>query len=206
MNRNLLQLDYVPAHVLNMVVPLKWNTRTGNLRKKTLAICVHHTGNMGWNAWTYWNAMQKKHYVAKASYHFIIDFNGDIWMVIPPDEEAYGSGAYMYTQVGKDVFFSAAWKYTVDIEVCVSEPHYTMNDRQLEVLAELCADLCIHYNLDPYTDLYRHHDIALDKPECPWHLLKNHNTWERVISMSNRFYRLKTRGGFPLLDLEYRVA
>lgn len=201
-----LPLDYKPATVLNKVVPLKWNTRIGILRLQTLGICVHHTGNMGWNAWVYWNAMQKKYYTDKASYHFIIDLNGEIWMVIYPDEQVYGSGAFVYTKIGKDVFFSAAYKYTVDIEVCVASPNYYMTSRQLEVLAELCADLCIHYKLDPYTQIYRHHDIAKDKPECPWHLLQNNYEWDKVLSMAARFYRLKTKDKYPYLDIKYRAA
>lgn len=213
-----MKLNYKRPEVKKMYVPVSETVRPGIKRDLTLGITKHHTGVIDVPAIDFYYSLNNKikrdsqllrkysedaytkHSVYKSSYHMVVDFDGTIYIFIPLDEIAYASGSANYSKIGKEIFKSKAWKKTVDVENCVSEPDYHINHRQQEVNADIDSDLCIQYNLNPRHDLYKHFDIALDKPYCPAYYIKGLN-WERHISMANKMYEMKMEGSLKRLDL-----
>lgn len=216
-----LPLNYKQPEVKQMFIPISETTRPGIKREITKGIVDHHTALIDVPAIDFYYSLKNKanrdnklikkygsrayteHGVYKSSFHIALDFDGTIFVYIPLDEIAYAAGSTNYSRIGKEIFESQAWKFSIDTEICVSEPDYHINNRQQEVLADLNADLCIYFSKKPNHDLYKHFDIALDKPYCPAYYIKGLN-WERHISMSKRMYDLKMSGKLPILTDLYK--
>lgn len=195
-----MKYDYTQPNIKKMYIPVKRNTRPGYNREETKGIVVHHTGLEDVPAINFYHSIMRDSYKAYASYHIVIDFDGTIFIFIPVDERAYASGSYNYSKIGKEIFNSDASAYTVDIECCCASPDYHINNRQQEVVAEVTADLCMHYELHTNKDIYKHFDIAKDKPYCPAYFIRGLN-WERLLSMSRTMYERKAIGSLKRLDL-----
>lgn len=100
-----------------------------------------------------------------ASAHFIVGLDGEAIQCIPCEEMAYHVGAKSYTPEA----LSRLGKYpndcTIGIELCHPSDDGRFSEETLQTAAELCALLCIQFNLDPLQDIWTHHGIT--GKNCP---------------------------------------
>lgn len=116
---------------------------------KPSKIAVHYVGNAGSSA-----KGNRNYFASCSNYvssHYIIGLNGEILRLIPENEISYCT--------------NQANSYTISIECCHPDGTGKFNDKTLEALIELCADICKRYGFNPLTDIIRHYDVT--KKACP---------------------------------------
>lgn len=135
-------------NITNDYLPIGKYHRPGTKIKPT-KIAVHYVGNAGSSA------KGNRNYFANCSNyvssHYIIGLNGEILRLIPENEISYCT--------------NQANSYTISIECCHPDRTGKFNDKTLEALIELCADICKRYGFNPLTDIVRHYDVT--KKACP---------------------------------------
>ena len=135
-------------NITNDYLPIGKYHRPGTKIKPT-KIAVHYVGNAGSSA------KGNRNYFANCSNyvssHYIIGLNGEILRLIPQNEISYCTN-----QANSD---------TISIECCHPDRTGKFNDKTLEALIELCADICKRYGFNPLTDIVRHYDVT--KKACP---------------------------------------
>ena len=135
-------------NITNDYLPIGKYHRPGTKIKPT-KIAVHYVGNAGSSA------KGNRNYFANCSNyvssHYIIGLNGEILRLIPENEISYCT--------------NQANSYTISIECCHPDRTGKFNDKTLEALIELCADICNRYGFNPLTDIVRHYDVT--KKACP---------------------------------------
>lgn len=154
------------------------------------AVIIHNIGMAGQTAKQvrdYWaglasqDAMDAKPDVS-ASAHFIVDLDGSVLVAVPETEKAYHIGSSLpdpesgkiYTDLARQIFGEYAEdpdtnspnRVALGIEMCQLDDQGTISDVVLNSAAELCADLCKAYDLDPLTRILTHHMVVGWKP-CP---------------------------------------
>ncbi|MBR6401583.1 MAG: N-acetylmuramoyl-L-alanine amidase [Firmicutes bacterium] len=121
--------------------------------KKVKKIAVHYVGNAGSTAKgnrDYFESLKNGRGVY-ASSHYIIGLEGEIIQCIPENEVSYDT--------------NEANSYSISIENCHPLADGKFDQKTLESLKELCADICIRYGLDPTKDIIRHYDVSGKR--CP---------------------------------------
>ncbi|KAI4453065.1 atp-binding cassette sub-family b [Holotrichia oblita] len=155
----------------NLLTPSKYGrpqTKTGKITK----IAVHYVGNAGSSALANRNYFESLKVGVKnssgdfiyASSHYIIGLQGEIIQCVPEDEIAYCT--------------NQANSYSISIENCHPAPDGKFNDKTNASLIELCADICIRYELDPINDMIRHFDVNGKK--CPLYHVNNPEEWDKL--------------------------
>lgn len=159
--------------IKNLLTPNKYSRPQRKLENVT-KIAVHYVGNPGSSAEgnrNYFESLKVgKSYTTKngqkaylyASSHYIIGLKGEIMQCIPEEEWAYCT--------------NAANKYSISIECCHPASDGKFTNETYNSLVELCADLCIRYELNPLTDLIRHYEIT--KKICPKWFVDNPKEWD----------------------------
>ncbi len=129
-------------------LPINQYSRPGTKINPT-KIAVHYVGNAGSSA------KGNRNYFASgkvyASSHYIVGLDGEILRLIPEEEISYCT--------------NQANSYTISIECCHPDNTGKFNDKTLNALTELCADICKRRGFNPLTDIIRHYDVT--KKACP---------------------------------------
>jgi len=149
--------------------------RPGTKRARTTAIACHYIGNPGTTAQAnrnYFESLRTEgprleaqgKSATKASCHFIIGLQGEIFQLIPEDEISWCT--------------NLANSYTISIEACHPDSSGKFNVATYDSYVKLCADLCVRWDLDPLAGgLIRHYDVT-GKP-CPKYFVDNAAAWEQ---------------------------
>jgi N-acetylmuramoyl-L-alanine amidase len=147
-------------------------SRPGKILSDVKAVVIHWVANAGSTA------NQNRNYFEslktqtpgnpKARYacaHFIVGLEGEAIQCIPCEEMAYHVGAQSYTAEALDRLGNYPNNCTLGIELCHPKDDGIFNTKTLITAAELCALLCIQFDLDPVQDVWTHHGIT--GKNCP---------------------------------------
>lgn len=85
------------------------------------------------------------------SSHFVVGLSGEVIQCIPTTEVSYCT--------------NQANSYSVSIECCHPDANGKFTAATEQALAELCAQLCKQFGLDPINDIIRHYDVT--GKQCP---------------------------------------
>lgn len=156
--------------------PSKW-TRPQKLRERTIAICIHWTGNPGQNARgviDYWNGREGTY----GSAHAVIDFDGTVYNTLPWDEIGYHVGSDKgYSDLAGHIFPPKATTpqsspnlYTMGIELCTVNWEGEFTPETVKSCVKLVAKLCRDYNRNPFVNVLTH-QMVVGWKQCPkWYV------------------------------------
>lgn len=111
-----------------------------------------------------------------ASAHFIVGLEGEAIQCIPSGEMAYHVGAKTYTPEALSRLGHYPNNCTVGIELCHPQTDGRFTQETLDAARELCALLCVQFNLDPVRDIWTHHGIT--GKDCPKWFVDNPGQFE----------------------------
>lgn len=140
--------------------------RPGTRRKNTTAIACHYIGNPGTSAQANrnWFESLKNGKGTKASCHYIIGLQGEIFRLIPEEEISWCT--------------NSANSYTISIEACHPDSTGKFTDATYSAYTRLCADICSRWGLDPeHGGLIRHYDVT--RKICPKWFVDQPGEWEK---------------------------
>lgn len=139
-------------------------SRPGTETKKITGIVVHYTANPGASAMDNRNYFEnlKDSHETKVSSNFVAGLEGEIVQCVPTWEEAYASNSRNID--------------TVSIECCHPDETGKFNDKTYQSMVELCAWLCLKFDLDG-NDVIRHYDVT--GKDCPKYFVENEKAWEQ---------------------------
>ena len=139
-------------------------SRPGTETKKITGIVVHYTANPGATAMDNRNYFEnlKDSHETKVSSNFVVGLEGEIVQCVPTWEEAYASNSRNID--------------TVSIECCHPDETGKFNDKTYQSMVELCAWLCLKFDLDG-NDVIRHYDVT--GKDCPKYFVENEKAWEQ---------------------------
>lgn len=139
-------------------------SRPGTETKKITGIVVHYTANPGASAMDNRNYFEnlKDSHETKVSSNFVVGLEGEIVQCVPTWEEAYASNSRNLD--------------TVSIECCHPDETGKFNDKTYQSMVELCAWLCLKFDLDG-NDVIRHYDVT--GKDCPKYFVENEKAWEQ---------------------------
>jgi len=136
------------------------------------ALVIHWVGNAGSSA------LQNRNYFESlknqsldnlntryASAHFIVGISGEVVQCIPCEEMAFHVGAKSYTPDAVEKLGRYPNDCTIGIELCHPLDDGRFSAETLRTAAELCALLCIQFDLDPVRDIWTHYGIT--GKNCP---------------------------------------
>lgn len=148
-------------------------SRPGTKLQRVTKIAVHYVGNPGSTAKNnrdYFESLRLNH-ATKVSSHYIVGLQGEIIQCIPESEWSYCT--------------NEANGYSISIETCHPDTTGKFTAASEQSLAELVADLCKRYCLDPYKDVIRHYDVT--GKHCPKWYVDHPEDWakfrERVAAL-----------------------
>ena len=150
-------------NILKGLLTVNPYSRPGSRIGKITKIAVHYVGNPGSSAQAnrnYFESLKTSH-ARSASAHYIIGLQGEIVQCIPETEISYAT--------------NQANPYSISIECCHPAPDGKFSAATEQSLAELCADLCRRYGLDPLRDILRHYDVT--GKCCPKYYVDHPNTF-----------------------------
>jgi N-acetylmuramoyl-L-alanine amidase len=105
-----------------------------------------------------------------ASAHFFVDRDSST-LIIPLDEVAYHANEkpckIAKLQATSGGYIGGANLTAIGIEMCV-EKDGTIHPDTIARAADIVAELCKRFNLNPLTDIYRHFDITGKNCPAPW--------------------------------------
>src|SRR5690606_4088541 len=138
-------------------------TRPGTKLKGVRKIVNHYTANPGasaYNHYRYFNgtAITQKRY---ASAHIFID-KVEAYLIIPLNEVAYHANDGTYRGVPE--LKPNANHYSIGVELCI-EKDGSFHPETLRRAAEINAELCRRFKLNPQKDIVRHYDVT--RKNCP---------------------------------------
>ena len=139
-------------------------SRPGTESKKITGVVVHYTANPGATAMDNRNYFEnlKDSHETKVSSNFVVGLEGEIVQCVPTWEEAYASNSRNLD--------------TVSIECCHPDETGKFNDKTYQSMVELCAWLCLKFDLDG-NDVIRHYDVT--GKDCPKYFVENEKAWEQ---------------------------
>ncbi len=139
-------------------------SRPGTETKKITGVVVHYTANPGATAMDNRNYFEnlKDSHETKVSSNFVVGLEGEIVQCVPTWEEAYASNSRNLD--------------TVSIECCHPDETGKFNDKTYQSMVELCAWLCLKFDLDG-NDVIRHYDVT--GKDCPKYFVENEKAWEQ---------------------------
>jgi len=161
--------------IKNALLTISNYNRPGTKRTRTTAVACHYIGNPGTSAQAnrnYFESLRtegpakeaKGQAATKASCHYIIGLQGEILQLIPEDEISWCT--------------NQANSYTISIEACHPDSTGKFNAATYQSYVELCADLCVRWDLDPVAGgLIRHYDVT--GKNCPLYFVSNKAAWDQ---------------------------
>ncbi|MDR0584624.1 MAG: N-acetylmuramoyl-L-alanine amidase [Treponema sp.] len=142
-------------------------SRPGKKLDKVKALAVHWVANAGTTAKqnrNYFESLKDQSLndasARYASAHFIVGISGEVVQCIPGEEVAYHVGAKKYTPEAVTAFGYIPNNCTIGIELCHPRDDGQFSTETLRAAGELCALLCIQFDLDPAKDIWRHFDVT----------------------------------------------
>lgn len=157
-----------PDYVDVQLIAKNEYSRPGKKLDAVNGIVVHYVANPGTSA-----AANRSYFAglaeSKATYassNFIIGLEGEVIQCVPADEVAYASN-----NRNSD---------TLSIECCHPDETGVFAYPTYRSLVQLCADICIGFDLDPMTDIIRHYDIT--GKLCPLYFVENEEEWAVFLS------------------------
>src|SRR5690606_9642874 len=156
-------------------------TRPGTKLKGVRKIVEHYTANPGasaYNHYKYFNgtAIAQKRY---ASAHIFVD-KVEAYLIIPLNEVAYHANDGSYRGVSE--LKPNANLYSIGVELCI-EKDGTFHPETLRRAAEINAELCKRFKLDPHKDIVRHYDVT--HKNCPARWVKYPKEFAEFKNMVN---------------------
>lgn len=142
-------------------------SRSGIPLEQINGIVIHYVANAGSTAEENRNYFEnlKDTHLTKASSHFIIGLEGEIFQCIPLDEISYASN-----NRNSD---------TISIECCHKKENGKFNKKTYDSLVKLTAWLCATYGLSS-SDVIRHYDVT--GKLCPLYFVRHEDAWEEFLS------------------------
>lgn len=157
----------VPDWITVNLLPKNDQSRPGIALDTINGAVVHYIGNAGTSA------EQNRNYFAGlanskdvyASSNFIIGIDGEILMIVPPDEVAYCSNDRNYD--------------TLSIECCHPDDTGEFTEETYQSLIKLLAWMCQEFDFKP-SDIIRHYDVT--GKECPKDYVVNPEKWDQLLT------------------------
>lgn len=150
-----------PEIDVELLTPNEYS-RPGITNEQINGIVVHYTANPGSTAMenrNYFEGLKDTH-LAKVSSNFVIGLEGEIVQCIPTWEMAYASN-----DRNSD---------TISIECCHPDETGKFNAATYKSLVQLCAWLCVKYDLTS-EDVIRHYDVT--GKDCPKYFVEHEDAW-----------------------------
>ncbi|MCT4660312.1 MAG: N-acetylmuramoyl-L-alanine amidase [Tissierellales bacterium] len=162
----------------NFITPNKYS-RPQRPLKKIKALVIHWVANPNSSAKANRNYFENRKggNFSYGSAHEIIDLDGDVMLVIPPNEMAYHVGSSKYTKDALARLSNYPNDCTYGIECTHIDWDGNMTKETLETLANRCADLCRTYDLNPITDIWTHKQVVGWK-NCPKYFVDHRDEFE----------------------------
>jgi len=134
------------------------NVRRSVEHKDVRALVMHYPNSPRATAFNIRNYFNQT--LRYASAHYVVGIDGSIVHMVPEDEKAYHCGAWVYRdgvveKLGPDPNLT-----TIGIEMCHKYKNGRLEEATLFYAHLLAAHLCFKYDLNPISDIYRHHDIT----------------------------------------------
>lgn len=153
-----------PDYVDVQLIAKNEYSRPGKKLDAVNGIVVHYVANPGTSA-----AANRSYFAGLAqsgetyaSSNFIIGLDGEVLQCVPADEVAYASN-----NRNSD---------TLSIECCHPDETGVFAYPTYRSLVQLCADICIGFELDPQTDIIRHYDVT--GKLCPLYFVEHEDEWK----------------------------
>lgn len=150
-----------PEIDVELLTPNEYS-RPGITNEQINGIVVHYTANPGSTAMenrNYFEGLKDTH-LAKVSSNFVIGLEGEIVQCIPTWEMAYASN-----DRNSD---------TISIECCHPDETGKFNAATYKSLVQLCAWLCVKYDLTSEA-VIRHYDVT--GKDCPKYFVEHEDAW-----------------------------
>jgi N-acetylmuramoyl-L-alanine amidase len=181
--------------IQNLLTPNRYSRPQTPLNRIT-KIAIHWVGNPNSSAMQNRNYFESlklgKTYKTKnnqtaylyASSHYINGILGEIIQCVPDNEIAYCT--------------NSANSYSISIENCHPDWTGQLTIATYDSLILLCANLCIKYELNPFTDLIRHYDVT--KKDCPRYFVNNPSEWDILKQkVYDKIFEMKSKGSEEIM-------
>ncbi|HFK2719214.1 TPA: N-acetylmuramoyl-L-alanine amidase family protein, partial [Escherichia coli] len=122
-----------------------------------------YTANPGasaYNHYKYFSNLKDRY----ASAHIFVD-KTEAYLIIPLDEVAYAANDGTYRGV-PELKPNANYR-SVSVELCI-EKDGSFHPETIKRAAQINAELCSVFNLDPIKDIVRHYDVTHKNCPAPW--------------------------------------
>ncbi len=150
-----------PEWITPVVLTLDGVSRSGEKLEAVRDIAVHYVANPGSTA------MANRDYFegpdSSTSAHFIVGLDGEILLLIPPDERSCATNKRNID--------------TLSVEVCHPDETGVFLPETRESLVRLLAHLCVRFDLTE-ENLIRHYDVT--GKMCPLYYVENPLEWEAL--------------------------
>lgn len=146
------------------LTPNQWS-RGREPMQRVLGVVLHWYGKPGqsaWEVWRYFDALTGPDY---GSAHFVVDAE-TVLQAVPLDEIAYHAGPRAATTPeALERFGDYPNAHLVGIEMAHADWEGRILPETLASVRMLCAWLCWRFDLNPMSDVIRHHDVT--GKDCP---------------------------------------
>ena len=152
-----------PEWVTPVILTVDGASRRGEKLEAVRDIAVHYVANPGSSAMANRNYFEGPD--SDTSSHFIVGLDGEVLLLIPPDEKSCATN-----ERNRD---------TLSVEVCHPDQTGKFSPKTRESLVKLLAYLCIRFDLTE-ENLIRHYDVT--GKMCPLYYVENPSEWEALKS------------------------
>jgi len=166
---------------IEKLIPINEYSRPGYKLQGVKKIVDHYTANPGASAYNHYlyfgktlieqNKKLPKNKRRYASAHIFVD-KSDAYLIIPLNEVAYHANDGTFR--GVEELKPNANYSSIGVELCI-EKDGTFHPETVKRAAQINAELCKMFNLDPIKDIVRHYDVTRKNCPAPW--VKNENTF-----------------------------
>lgn len=159
---------------IEKLIPKNPYSRPGTKLQKVVKIINHFTANPGASAFNHYkyfgfslveqNNRLPKNKRRYASAQIFVDKN-EAYLIIPLDEVAYAANDGSYRGI-QELKPNANYK-SISVELCI-ENDGTFHPETIKRAAQINAELCGMFDLDPLQDVVRHYDVTHKNCPAPW--------------------------------------
>lgn len=184
-------------------------SRPGKVRKETLAIVLHWTGNVGASAKANWDFFESRKFgsLGYGSAQYIVGIRGEIIECMPSNEIAYHCGSSQVDPVSNKIYTDYARNKfggycqnpktnspnncTIGIEMCPASADGRYTSFTLESTVVLVSHLLKEYTLDPEKDITHHNQIVGWK-DCPKYYVNNPEAFAEFKKVIAQYHKNPT--------------
>ena len=141
------------------------------------AVVLHWVANPGTSAMAnrnYFESLKNQTMTVSARYastHFIVGLEGEVIQCLPLNEIGYHVGAHTYTPKAINQLGNNPNSRTLGIELCHPDWSGKLSQKTWDSAVSLTADLLNFFGLDPFEDIWTHHEIT--GKACPKYFVDN---------------------------------